>query len=76
MWNSPFSSSQIVPLGLNAKRVIGKRYSLKDAKGQPFEDWEAIVSRVVGHVSKAETDPVRLRGPLMSMQIQFEHERL
>src|SRR5689334_10953469 len=46
-------------LGINARKVVSKRYSLKDAKGQPFEDWEAIVSRVVGHVSKAETGDKR-----------------
>jgi ribonucleoside-diphosphate reductase alpha chain len=45
------------PLGLNAQRVISKRYSLKDAKGNPIEEWGDIVRRVVGHVSVAETDP-------------------
>jgi ribonucleoside-diphosphate reductase alpha chain len=45
------------PLGLNAQRVISKRYSLKDAQGEPIEQWEDIVRRVVGHVSVAETDP-------------------
>ncbi len=45
------------PLGLNALRVISKRYSLKDAQGEPIEQWEDIVRRVVGHVSVAETDP-------------------
>src|SRR5437667_3004443 len=47
---------QIVPLGLNAKRVIGKRYSLKDAKGTSLEQWSNLVARVVAHVSVAETD--------------------
>jgi ribonucleoside-diphosphate reductase alpha chain len=47
---------QIVPLGLNAKRVIGKRYSLKDAKGTSLEEWSDIVARVVAHVSVAEND--------------------
>jgi ribonucleoside-diphosphate reductase alpha chain len=47
---------QIVPLGLNAKRVIGKRYSLKDVKGASLEEWSDIVARVVAHVSVAETD--------------------
>jgi ribonucleoside-diphosphate reductase alpha chain len=45
------------PLGLNAQRVISKRYSLKDAQGNPIEEWGDIVRRVVGHVSVAETDP-------------------
>ena len=44
------------PLGLNAKRVISKRYSLKDAKGRALEEWADIVRRVVGHVSAAEKD--------------------
>jgi ribonucleoside-diphosphate reductase alpha chain len=44
------------PLGLNAQRVISKRYSMKDAQGEPIEQWEDIVRRVVGHVSVAETD--------------------
>src|SRR2546426_11444069 len=48
---------QILPLGLNAKRVIGKRYSLKDAQGTFLEEWSDIVARVVAHVSVAETDP-------------------
>jgi ribonucleoside-diphosphate reductase alpha chain len=44
------------PLGLNARRVISKRYSLKDAQGQPIEEWPDIVRRVVGHVSRGELD--------------------
>ena len=44
-------------LGLNARRVISKRYSLKDAQGRPIEEWPDIVRRVVGHVSLSETDP-------------------
>jgi ribonucleoside-diphosphate reductase alpha chain len=47
------------PLGLNAKRVISKRYSLKDAKGRPLEEWPDIVRRVVGHVSAAEKDSAK-----------------
>jgi ribonucleoside-diphosphate reductase alpha chain len=43
-------------LGLNARRVIAKRYSLKDMQGEPIEEWSDIVRRVVGHVSTAETD--------------------
>ncbi|MDT4952115.1 MAG: ribonucleoside-diphosphate reductase alpha chain [Acidobacteriota bacterium] len=54
---SPTSTrGQSQPLGLNARRVISKRYSLKDAQGQPIEEWDDIVRRVVGHVSVAETD--------------------
>lgn len=44
------------PLGLNAKRVISQRYSLKDAQGRAIEEWPDIVRRVVGHVAFAETD--------------------
>ena len=52
---------RIVPLGLNAKRVVAKRYSLKDAKGESLEQWNDIVARVVAHVSVAETDPAEDR---------------
>ncbi len=45
------------PLGINARRVVSKRYSLKDAQGEAIEEWPDIVRRVVGHVSVAETDP-------------------
>ena len=51
---SPRRKSQ--PLGLNAKRVISRRYSLKDSKGRAIEEWTDIVRRVVGHVSAAERD--------------------
>src|ERR671932_415889 len=46
-------------LGLNARRVIAKRYSLKDPQGEPIEEWPDLVRRVVGHVSTAEADPAR-----------------
>jgi ribonucleoside-diphosphate reductase alpha chain len=45
------------PLGLNAQKVVAKRYSMKDENGEPIETWQEIVRRVVGHVSTAETDP-------------------
>ncbi|MDQ3688095.1 MAG: hypothetical protein M3430_21175, partial [Acidobacteriota bacterium] len=44
-------------LGLNARRVISKRYSLKDSRGEAIEEWSDVARRVVGHVSLAETDP-------------------
>src|SRR5438132_9682211 len=50
---------QITPLGLNARRVIAKRYSLKDAHAISLEEWSDIVARVVAHVSVAETDPAQ-----------------
>lgn len=48
------AAREIRPLGLNAQKVVSKRYSLKDAKGDPLETWDDIVRRVVGHVSTAE----------------------
>src|SRR5438477_484020 len=48
---------RITPMGLNAERVIAKRYSLKDARGISMEEWPDIVARVVAHVSVAESDP-------------------
>src|SRR5437762_8102000 len=50
---------QAAPLGVNARRVTAKRYSLKDAKGNSLEEWSDIVARVVAHVSVAETDPAQ-----------------
>jgi ribonucleoside-diphosphate reductase alpha chain len=50
------ASKQSQELGLNARKVISKRYSLKNAKGNPIEEWPDVVRRVVGHVSLAETD--------------------
>ncbi len=55
--STPTTQRKTRALGLNAKRVISKRYSLKDAKGRPIEEWPDIVRRVVGHVSAAEKDP-------------------
>jgi len=46
-------------LGINAERVVAKRYSLKDLQGNPLEQWEDIVKRVVSHVARAETSPQR-----------------
>ena len=50
---------EIAPLGLNAQKVVSKRYALKDEHGEPLETWADIVRRVVGHVSKAETEPFK-----------------
>ncbi len=47
------------PLGLNAQKVVSKRYALKDEHGEAIETWDDIVKRVVGHVSRAENDPFR-----------------
>ena len=48
---------EYVPLGSNAEKVVAKRYALKDEHGEALETWPDIVRRVVGHVSRAETDP-------------------
>ncbi len=47
---------EIKPIGLNGQKVVSKRYSLKDTKGEAVEQWNDIVRRVVGHVSTAEKD--------------------
>lgn len=47
------------PLGLNAQKVVSKRYALKDENGEAIETWNDIVKRVVGHVSRAEIDPFK-----------------
>jgi ribonucleoside-diphosphate reductase alpha chain len=54
---SPRRKSQ--QLGINARKVVSKRYSLKDLKGRPLEEWSDIVRRVVGAVSMAETGEKR-----------------
>ncbi len=41
-------------IGLNAQRVLKQRYSLKDNNGNPIEEWEDIVNRVVNHAAQAE----------------------
>jgi ribonucleoside-diphosphate reductase alpha chain len=46
-------------LGINAQRVVARRYSLKDLNGTPLEQWDDIVRRVVSHVARAETNPQR-----------------
>jgi|GEM_PF-58605 len=56
---SPAALAHKRTLGINAQRVVAKRYSLKDLKGNPLEQWDDIVKRVVSHVAKAETDPQR-----------------
>jgi ribonucleoside-diphosphate reductase alpha chain len=49
-------SSETGTIGLNASRVISKRYSLKDSQGNGIEEWADVSRRVVGHVSLAEAD--------------------
>lgn len=50
------TKKEVVPLGLNAQKVVSKRYSLKDKNGNAIEEWADIVRRVVGHVAKSERD--------------------
>ncbi|HEY2866527.1 MAG TPA: adenosylcobalamin-dependent ribonucleoside-diphosphate reductase [Pyrinomonadaceae bacterium] len=52
---------EIRPLGINAEKVVAKRYALKDESGNAVEAWADIVRRVVGHVSRAEKDPEKQR---------------
>ncbi len=52
-------ASPATTLGINAQRVVAQRYSLKDLQGNPLEQWEDIVKRVVSHVARAETSPQR-----------------
>jgi ribonucleoside-diphosphate reductase alpha chain len=47
------------PIGLNAQKVVSKRYSLKDLHGNALETWDDIARRVVGHVAKSEAEPLR-----------------
>lgn len=54
--HTTISHPSFKPLGLNAEKVVAKRYSSKDEKGEPVEAWADIVARVVGHVSKAENN--------------------
>src|SRR5215468_4115500 len=60
------------PLGINAQRVVAKRYSLKDIKGNPLEQWDDIVKRVVSHVAKAETDPASREEFMINMMRLME----
>jgi ribonucleoside-diphosphate reductase alpha chain len=55
--NGAAAAHEAHPLGLNAQKVVAKRYSLKDEHGEALESWPDIVRRVVGHVSTAEKDP-------------------
>ncbi len=50
---------EIKPIGLNGQKVVGRRYSLKDERGEPLETWDDIVRRVIGHVAIAEKDSMR-----------------
>jgi ribonucleotide reductase alpha subunit len=68
------SPSSKHPLGINAQRVVAKRYSLKDIHGNPLETWDDIVKRVVSHVAKAETDPHRREEFIFNL-LRLMHER-
>ncbi|MCW5970690.1 MAG: adenosylcobalamin-dependent ribonucleoside-diphosphate reductase [Blastocatellales bacterium] len=61
-------------LGINAQRVVAKRYSLKDISGQALEEWGDIVRRVVTHVSRAETD-VRRREEFTAVMLELMDNR-
>lgn len=53
---STATQRDVKPLGVNAQKVVAKRYATKNEHGEPVEDWTAIVHRVVGHVATAEND--------------------
>ena len=36
------TARDIAPLGLNAQKVVAKRYSLRDENGEPVETWDEI----------------------------------
>jgi ribonucleoside-diphosphate reductase alpha chain len=61
-------------IGINAQRVVAKRYSLKDIHGNPLEEWDDIVKRVVSHVAKAESDPQR-HEEFTTEMLRLMHER-
>jgi len=61
-------------LGLNARKVVSKRYSLKDSKARAIEEWPDIVRRVVGHVSAAETGEKRDKFFAAMSQVMLERE--
>ncbi|HEY9503066.1 MAG TPA: ribonucleotide reductase N-terminal alpha domain-containing protein, partial [Pyrinomonadaceae bacterium] len=61
-------------LGLNARKVVSKRYSLKDSKARAIEEWSDIVRRVVGHVSAAETGEKRDKFFAAMSQVMLERE--
>lgn len=62
------------PLGLNARKVVSKRYSLKDSRGRAIEEWTDIVRRVVGHVSAAETGDKRDKFFAAMSEVMLERE--
>jgi ribonucleoside-diphosphate reductase alpha chain len=51
------NDTPVPSLGINAKAVVEKRYSLKDSEGRGTESWDAICRRVATAVAQAETDP-------------------
>jgi ribonucleoside-diphosphate reductase alpha chain len=61
-------------LGINAQRVVAKRYSLKDINGQALEEWGDIVRRVVTHVAKSEAD-VRRREEFTHVMLELMENR-
>src|SRR5678810_323008 len=74
--SSPSASPRRKPrsLGLNARKVVSKRYSLKDSKARAIEEWPDIVRRVVGHVSAAETGEKRDKFFAAMSQVMLERE--
>jgi len=48
-------------LGINAQKIVAKRYSLKDEEGNPIETWKDIVARVVARIASVEKDSEKQR---------------
>ncbi len=71
---NPAAAIQPHPIGINSRQVVSKRYSLKDLRGQPLENWDDIVRRVVNAVAKAETDPPR-RGEFSAAMLRLMEAR-
>lgn len=51
--------TRALEIGINARKVISKRYSLKDETGRSIEEWSDICHRVVKHVALAESNPAK-----------------
>ncbi len=50
------TTQKAATIGVNANEVASKRYARTNTSGQPTEDWDAIVERVVSHVAAAESN--------------------
>ena len=44
------------PISKRAEEICQKRYYQKDKDGNPIEDWNALITRVINHVCKKENE--------------------